>query len=83
MYLDTSDDVLRQRGIICRLRADADGNGKLLLHIAQHNGDGQRKYDIADAVGTADQNGAGGLHGSGRKLLISALATHSQPGNLS
>jgi polyphosphate kinase len=38
MYLDTHDDVLRQRGIVCRLRADAEGNGSLSLRIANGNG---------------------------------------------
>jgi polyphosphate kinase len=40
MYLDTAEDVLRQRGIVCRLRADAKGRGSLSLRIAPSNGDG-------------------------------------------
>jgi hypothetical protein len=57
MYLDTSDDVLRQRGIVCRLRADAEGKGSLVLRIAQPNGDGPirvesttRSVDLAGAL---------------------------------
>jgi polyphosphate kinase len=57
MYLDTSDDVLRQRGIVCRLRADAEGRGTLLLRIAESNGDGPvrveaptRSVDVAGAL---------------------------------
>ena len=57
MYLDTSDDVLRQRGIVCRLRADAEGRGSLLLRIAQANGEGPvrveastRSVDVAGAL---------------------------------
>ena len=38
LYLDTTDDALRQRGIVCRLRAGADGNGVLSLRIANANG---------------------------------------------
>src|SRR5690242_15566529 len=33
LYLDTPDDSLRRRGIVCRLRADADGTGTLTLQI--------------------------------------------------
>jgi polyphosphate kinase len=38
LYLDTTDDALRQRGIMCRLRAGADGSGVLSLRIAATNG---------------------------------------------
>src|SRR5512133_810568 len=38
LYLDTSDDALRQRGIVCRLRAGSDGRGVLSLRIASTNG---------------------------------------------
>src|ERR1044071_4119257 len=38
LYLDTIDDALRQRGIVCRLRAGADGNSVLSLRIADPNG---------------------------------------------
>src|SRR5437868_12785893 len=38
LYLDTTDDALRQRGIVCRLRAGADGSGVLSLRIADPNG---------------------------------------------
>src|SRR5436305_2442757 len=38
LYLDTLDDALRQRGVICRLRAGADGDGMLSLRISQPNG---------------------------------------------
>ena len=57
MYLDTNDDVLRQRGIVVRLRADAEGRGSLSLRIAQPNGDGPvrvetttRSVDVAGAL---------------------------------
>jgi polyphosphate kinase len=33
LYLDTPDDSLRKRGIVCRLRARADGDGVLSLRI--------------------------------------------------
>jgi polyphosphate kinase len=38
LYLDTTDDALRQRGIVCRLRAGSDGRGVLSLRIAEPNG---------------------------------------------
>src|SRR4051812_16099915 len=38
LYLDTTDDALRQRGIVCRLRARSDGRGVLSLRIAEANG---------------------------------------------
>jgi len=60
MYLDTSDDVLRQRGIVCRLRADADGHGSLSLRISQPNGDGPLRVDGAtrsvDVAGALSEN---------------------------
>jgi hypothetical protein len=31
LYLDTADDSLRRRGIVCRLRTSADGDGSLTL----------------------------------------------------
>ncbi len=31
LYLDTADDSLRRRGIVCRLRTSASGNGSLTL----------------------------------------------------
>jgi polyphosphate kinase len=34
VYLDTAEDSLRRRGIICRLRTSADGQGTLVLRIA-------------------------------------------------
>ncbi len=34
VYLDTPDDSLRRRGIVCRLRMRADGDGTLVLRIA-------------------------------------------------
>ncbi len=38
LYIDTADDALRQRGIVCRLRADANGRGVLSLRISQPQG---------------------------------------------
>ncbi|MEP6491131.1 MAG: polyphosphate kinase 1 [bacterium] len=38
LYLDTSDDSLRQRGVVCRLRANASGGGVLALRIAPSRG---------------------------------------------
>ncbi|HTE44979.1 MAG TPA: hypothetical protein VK636_07030, partial [Gemmatimonadaceae bacterium] len=38
LYLDTPDDSLRQRGVVCRLRASAKGGGVLTLRIAPSNG---------------------------------------------
>ena len=34
LYLDTSDDSLGRRGIVCRLRTRADGEGTLILRVA-------------------------------------------------
>src|SRR5215467_6449181 len=34
VYLDTPDDSLGRRGIVCRLRTRADGGGMLTLRIA-------------------------------------------------
>src|SRR5262249_7455139 len=34
VYLDTADDSLGRRGVICRLRTHADGTGTLTLRIA-------------------------------------------------
>jgi polyphosphate kinase len=62
MYLDTSDDVLRQRGIVCRFRADADGNGSLVLRITQPNGNGPLRVEsptrAVDAAGALSENTA-------------------------
>ena len=38
LYLDTADDALRQRGIVCRFRAGEDGRAVLSLRIAGSNG---------------------------------------------
>src|SRR5829696_535733 len=38
LYLDTADDALRQRGIVCRFRAGEDGRAVLSLRIAESNG---------------------------------------------
>jgi polyphosphate kinase len=34
VYLDTPDDSLRQRGVVCRFRAHADGRASLTLRVA-------------------------------------------------
>jgi polyphosphate kinase len=52
LYLDTTDDALRQRGIVCRLRAGADGNGVLSLRIADPNG----RQPIRVQAATGGQN---------------------------
>jgi len=61
LYLDTTDDALRQRGIVCRLRAGSDGRGVLSLRIANPNGAGPqrlqtttRALDVPKAL--ADEN---------------------------
>ena len=38
LYLDTTDDSLRRRGITCRLRIDAEGRAVLTLRIADAGG---------------------------------------------
>ena len=52
LYLDTTDDALRLRGIVCRLRAGADGSGMLSLRIADPNG----KQPIRVQAATGEQN---------------------------
>ncbi len=49
LYLDTTDDALRQRGIVCRLRAGADGSGVLSLRIAGPNGQQPIRVQAATA----------------------------------
>jgi polyphosphate kinase len=41
VYLDTSDDALRRRGIVCRLRTSVDGRGTLRLDLPGLNGSGR------------------------------------------
>jgi polyphosphate kinase len=41
LYLDTPDDSLRRRGIVCRLRTRADGRGTLRLELPSENGAGR------------------------------------------
>jgi polyphosphate kinase len=46
LYLDTTDDSLRRRGITCRLRIDAEGRALLTLRIG---GAGERRVTRVDA----------------------------------
>ena len=46
LYLDTTDDSLRRRGITCRLRIDAEGRAMLTLRIADA---GERRITRVDA----------------------------------
>src|SRR5215831_8773019 len=52
LYLDTVDDSLRRRGVICRLRLDAKGGAALTLRIAggEANG-GETRVDSRVAAG--------------------------------
>lgn len=59
LYLDTADDALRRRGVVCRLRATADGRGALSLRIKSMNGSAPtrieaptRALDVAEALAT-------------------------------
>lgn len=47
LYLDTLDDSLRQRGVVCRLRADANGSGVLSLRIAALHGVAPMRIEVA------------------------------------
>src|SRR5262249_49713222 len=51
LYLDTPDDSLRRRGVICRLRLDAQGGAALSLRIAggEPNG-GESRVDARIAA---------------------------------
>src|SRR5262245_47806637 len=40
LYLDTADDSLRRRGVVCRLRLDAKGGAALTLRIPGAEPDG-------------------------------------------
>ena len=40
LYLDTLDDSLRRRGVVCRLRLDSKGGASLMLRIAGGEADG-------------------------------------------
>jgi len=40
LYLDTLDDSLRRRGVVCRLRLDSNGGAALMLRIAGGQADG-------------------------------------------
>src|SRR5512146_1283496 len=46
LYLDTTDDSLRRRGITCRLRITAEGRAVLTLRIAEA---GERRITRVDA----------------------------------
>src|SRR3954447_16254327 len=55
LYLDTDDDALRSRGVVCRLRVDARGLHRLSLRIAGPGADEVvdtrvRSADPAEAV---------------------------------
>src|SRR5512146_150496 len=45
LYLDTTDDSLRRRGITCRLRIDAEGRAALTLRIADAGVQGGTRVD--------------------------------------
>lgn len=46
LYLDTSDDSLRRRGVVCRLRLDAQGGAALMLRITGgESGGGDTRVD--------------------------------------
>jgi hypothetical protein len=49
LYLDTLDDSLRQRGVVCRFRASANGTAVLSLRIAAS----KRQRPIRVQVATA------------------------------
>jgi polyphosphate kinase len=54
LYLDTPDDSLGRRGIVCRLRTRADGEGTLTLRIASSPVNlevATHGADVADALG--------------------------------
>jgi polyphosphate kinase len=52
LYLDTADDSLRRRGVICRLRLDAKGGAALTLRIAGgETGGGETRVDSRVAAG--------------------------------
>src|SRR3954468_16685036 len=42
LYLDTPDESLHRRGIICRIRASADGSGTLSLVMPGPGGEAER-----------------------------------------
>src|SRR6185436_10644339 len=45
LYLDTPDDSLHRRGIVCRIRANADGGGTLSLLMPASTG-GATRLDV-------------------------------------
>jgi polyphosphate kinase len=47
LYLDTLDDSLRQRGVVCRLRVSANGRGTLSLRIAGSNAGPSSRVEVA------------------------------------
>jgi hypothetical protein len=52
LYLDTVDDSLRRRGVVCRLRLDAKGGAALSLRIAGGEADGgETRVDARVAAG--------------------------------
>ncbi len=54
LYLDTVDDSLRRRGVVCRLRLDAKGGAALSLRIAGGEPDGgETRVDARVAAGDA------------------------------
>lgn len=52
-YLDTADDSLRRRGIVCRLRTSSDGTGTLRIDMPGVNGDG--RIECATRGAAADE----------------------------
>jgi polyphosphate kinase len=51
LYLDTADDALRERGVVCRLRLGADGRQRLILRVGGTEGAALR---VSAAVRTVD-----------------------------